>query len=34
MKKGYLLTNGKTVYPTKEEWDLICYDIDISKLKV
>jgi len=27
MKKGYLLTNGKIVYPTKEQWDIICFDV-------
>jgi len=25
--KGYLLTNGKIVYPTKEQWDIIFYPI-------
>ena len=30
MKKGYLLTNGRVVYPTKEQWDIICYPISIE----
>ena len=30
-RKGYLLTNGRIVYPTKEQWDIICYEY---KLKI
>ncbi len=26
----YLLSNGKVVYPTKEQWEIISYDIDLE----
>lgn len=33
MKKGYLLTDGTIVFPTKEQWDLLCYPVDYHSLE-
>ena len=31
--KKYLLTNGKKIIPTKEQWELICYPIVLKLVK-
>jgi hypothetical protein len=33
MRKEYLLSNGQVVYPTKEQWDLLCYPVDYHSLE-